>query len=129
MEEEMNTLLSFADISGLAFLVGSSFLPVISTRGIQKKRNYIGASTLCNSYWNHVLKLCFDFDSLRYERSINALGTSYQLFPCRTIWSCHIRHATEASRQKGLLGFGGHRTSIHIGLNNPLRTRILFLYL
>ena len=38
----MNTLLSFADISGLAFLVGSSFLPVISTRGIQKKEIQLG---------------------------------------------------------------------------------------
>ena len=38
----MNTLLSFADISGLAFLAGSSFLPVISTRGIQKKQIKLG---------------------------------------------------------------------------------------
>ena len=38
----MNTLLSFTDISGLAFLVSSSFLPVISTRGIQKKEITLG---------------------------------------------------------------------------------------
>ena len=38
----MNTLLSFVDISGLAFLVSSSFLPVLSTRGIQKKEIKLG---------------------------------------------------------------------------------------
>ena len=53
----MNTLLSFSDISGLAFLVGSSFLPVISTRGIQKKEIKLGLQrciipigTMCSSF-------------------------------------------------------------------------------